>query len=313
MNHVLDFVVIGAQKSGTTTLFKYLSVHPQIFIPPEKEAPFFSRDDRYEKGWEWYREEFFGNAPVNRLWGTVTPHYMGNSSVPDRLARQCPEARLIAILREPIERAYSHYRMNVRRQVESRSFHEAVLQMTREPQLTRNRLVPDPRNAYIAWSEYGRILGGFRDYYPADRLLVIYANQLESEPENVLRRIYRFLEIQDCLPSQLGRRFHQGGTRERVPHLNGILRTSPFLWIRKLLPERFHRRLKYWFLQWNILPDPPGQGHAVPLPSETMESLQTLFTEDAKQLEVLTGTNPHWIPYRVDQNAHETADSYRLP
>lgn len=63
----LDFLVIGAQKSATTTLFKYLEEHPNIYMPPEKEAPFFNLDERFERGIEWYLKEFFSNGETNKL------------------------------------------------------------------------------------------------------------------------------------------------------------------------------------------------------------------------------------------------------
>src|SRR4051794_6700075 len=81
----LDFIIIGAQKSGTTSLYKYLQPHPSIYMLPEKEAPFFSAEALYSRGWEWYRQEFFSQAPPERIWGKATPMYMANLQVPERI------------------------------------------------------------------------------------------------------------------------------------------------------------------------------------------------------------------------------------
>jgi Sulfotransferase family len=130
----LDFLVIGAQRSGTTSLWRHLASHPQVHIPPSKEAPFFSHDRPFARGLAWYLGEFFADADPRRRWGTVSPHYMMGSpdaDVPEvarRIHATVPQARLIAILRDPIERAQSHHRMVVHRGRETRGFEEAALQ-----------------------------------------------------------------------------------------------------------------------------------------------------------------------------------------
>ena len=95
----LDFVIIGAQKSATTALFKYLEGHPDIEMPAAKEAPFFTAEHDSEQEWQEYTDTHFSD--VSKLWGKATPQYMGDYRVPERLAKHCPEAKLIAILRDP--------------------------------------------------------------------------------------------------------------------------------------------------------------------------------------------------------------------
>src|SRR5947209_6229116 len=81
----LDFMVIGAQKSGTTSLHKYLQPHPALHMLPEKEAPFFSNDAWYDRGWPKFSEEFFANAPRDQLRAKVSPIYMADRRVPARV------------------------------------------------------------------------------------------------------------------------------------------------------------------------------------------------------------------------------------
>lgn len=116
----VDFLVIGAQKSGTTSIFNYLSSHPSIFMPQCKEVCFFTRD--FERGVDWYFSNYFPSAPASSIKGEASPHYMYFKNVPERIASLFPDIKLIAVLRNPITRAYSHYQMTVRRNLEKRSF-----------------------------------------------------------------------------------------------------------------------------------------------------------------------------------------------
>ena len=76
MKETLDFIIIGAQKAGTTSLFEYLRPHPELWLPPGKEAPYFSHDAVIERGWQDYMEKAFAFGDPARKWGTVTPSYM---------------------------------------------------------------------------------------------------------------------------------------------------------------------------------------------------------------------------------------------
>ncbi|MGH9436648.1 MAG: sulfotransferase family protein, partial [Terriglobia bacterium] len=110
----LNFFVIGAMKAGTTSLHYYLKEHPGLFLPIEKEIPFFAMDELYERGMDWYLDEFFSKAGTGQLLGTVSPPYMLNSKAAERIYRALPDVKLIALLRDPIDRAKSQYKMLVR-------------------------------------------------------------------------------------------------------------------------------------------------------------------------------------------------------
>ena len=107
-----DFMLIGAMKSGTTTLHAYLSRHPGLFLCTPKEPGFFSRDERYARGLDWYRE-LFTDAQPEQLCGEAStcysrwPHF---ENAAPRIAADVPGAKLLYITRDPVERAYSHYR-----------------------------------------------------------------------------------------------------------------------------------------------------------------------------------------------------------
>ena len=289
----LDFIVIGAQKAGTTSLYKYLQPHPKIYMPPEKEAPFFSSDDLYELGWEWYVREFFEGAPEDKLWGKVTPQYMSDSRVPPRIYATMPNVKLIALLRNPVDRAFSHYRMTVRRGLDKRTFDDAVDELLRDEMLEYARSLPagleNESKCYLVWGEFGRILGNYLQLFPKEQILVVFSDDLEQRPKEVLGTVLRFLGLgADFTPPNLGKRYHVGGTRKRLPvevfKKVGLLRR---MW--KIIPEKHRRRFLYWFEQWNTLPD--KQPRMLP---ETRQRLVEFYRDDVKRLRQMLGIEVPW-------------------
>src|SRR5581483_11050016 len=122
----LDFLIIGAMKAGTTSLHRYLAGHPGLYLLPEKEVPYFCNEEYRARGWDWYAREFFSQAPPDKLRGKSTPQYMAREGMATRIHAEMPRVRLIALLRNPVERAYSQYKMEVKRAGEKRSFLAAV-------------------------------------------------------------------------------------------------------------------------------------------------------------------------------------------
>jgi sulfotransferase family protein len=196
----LDFLVIGAAKSGTTALFYYLRDHPNIYLPPEKEVSFFSNEDWLTKGWDAFVHEFFRHAPRNALWGKVTPHYMAYPHVPERLFNMMPQVKLIALLRNPVDRAFSHYRMAIRTGAESRDFSEVVSE-----QLAQLSSVN-----FLTLGEYGRILRSFFRLFPARQLRIFFTDDLEASPDSLVNSILTYLGLESGFsPANLGKRYHQ--------------------------------------------------------------------------------------------------------
>ena len=243
---ILDFIVIGAQKAGTTSLFQYLRRHPEISLPAGKEVPYFSHDAAYARDWSVYMSNLArhdGLVDPTRKWGTVTPQYMvggvyksegqgapvngyDERTVPTRICERLPHVRLIAILRDPVARAVSHHRMLVGRGRERRSFDEAVAELIGPDALAGARRQPQETTGYITWGEYGRILSGYFDVFPREQLLVTFTDELESAPAQLLRRIHEFIGVSaDFEPDNLGQRF-RAGRAER-----GFSWTSPSSWL----------------------------------------------------------------------------------
>lgn len=213
--------------------------------------------------------------------------------------------RLIAILRDPVARAFSHYRMMRLRGEESRSFEAAVEELLRPERLREVRRAPTPTSAYVAWGEYGRILAGYRELFPAEQLKVVYTAELEADPAAVLVTLHEHLGVAtDFVPENLEQRYRVGAGEQRMRRLSpealrGRARRSAGL--RRAwggLPEGARHsvyngfeKVTYRFDLWNRRgagAEPTG-----PAP-ETAARLRDHFAADAAVLTDPLGAPPPW-------------------
>ncbi|MCS4098015.1 sulfotransferase domain-containing protein [Salinibacter ruber] len=125
MNNIPDIVICGVQKSGTTALFKTLAMHTAICQSSVKEPHFFDRIENYKKGESFY-ESLFEHCDCHKKKMEATPHYYRHEDVPSRIEKMNPNMKLIFIVRDPVDRAYSNYWFNKQRGAETRSFQEAI-------------------------------------------------------------------------------------------------------------------------------------------------------------------------------------------
>jgi Sulfotransferase domain len=193
-----DFLVIGAQKAGTTALYAYLRWHPEITGPSWKEVSFFDR--HWWRGERWYRGQF----PLRsggRLVGEASPSYLFHPLAPERVHALVPEVRLVALLRDPVARAYSHYQHEVALGREPLSFEDAL---DAEEERTRGeveRLVADPRgfsrpwwdHTYAARGLYAEQLERWLAVFPREQLLVVRTEDLGERPVGTYASILDFL------------------------------------------------------------------------------------------------------------------------
>ena len=204
-----DFLILGAQKSGTTSLFQYLMQHRQIASGFKKEVHYF--DWNYNKGLSWYRAFFPTRGHVARrerslgryLCGEATPYYLFHPAVPKRVHSLLPNAKLIIVLRNPVDRAYSHYQHSVARGQEACSFEEAIV---REPERLRGEeekllrdeaYVSEPhiRHSYFSRGCYVDQLHRWLEYYPIESFVIVRADELSEDPQRVCDAITGFLEL----------------------------------------------------------------------------------------------------------------------
>jgi Sulfotransferase domain len=193
-----DFLVIGAQKAGTTALYAYLRWHPAITGPSWKEVSFFDR--HWWRGERWYRGQFPLRSS-GRLVGEASPSYLFHPLAPERVRSLLPDVRLVALLRDPVERAYSQYQHEVALGREPLSFEDAV---EAEDERTRGeveRLVADPRAFSRAWWDhtyaarglYAEQLERWLAVFEREQLLVVRTEDLRDQPAETYGEVLHFL------------------------------------------------------------------------------------------------------------------------
>jgi hypothetical protein len=197
------FVVIGAQKAATTSLHAYLRQHPDIHLPDLKETNFFVADGAWQQGLGWYESLFAAGADRAHR-GEVSPSYSFFplvGGVPERMYATVPDARIVYLVRHPIERMRSSYVQALTDGIETRPINNALI----------------VNNRYITGSSYALQLEQYLRYYDASRILVLRTEDLERDPGTTLDRLLAFLELPvGWRPPDLGR-VHNEGAAKRVP------------------------------------------------------------------------------------------------
>lgn len=182
-----NVIIIGAMKAGTTSLHHYLSLHPEIQMSREKELNFFITERNWEKGVEWYASHFVNNATVR---GESSPNYTAHPrflDVPARMHAVVPDAKLIYVLRDPIERMVSHYVHAYAERTEERPPEKALA---------------DLDSVYVARSKYHMQMEQYLRWYPTSRILLVTAEELYGHRGETLRTVFRFLGVNDAFHSQ---------------------------------------------------------------------------------------------------------------
>lgn len=178
--HGPNFLVIGAQRCGTTLIHRLLEAHPEVYVPRHrKEVHFF--DDHYDRGEGWYRGFFPYDRDGLTAIGEVSPSYLADPRVPDRIRAFDPHLRLIVLLRDPIERLWSAYHHLQRVNGVARSFTE---------------FIRDDADA-LERGRYAEQLSRYVDRFPRDQLLVVVLEELLRDPDTQLLRVQRFLELRE--------------------------------------------------------------------------------------------------------------------
>jgi len=195
-----DFLILGAQKAGTTALYAYLRWHPQVTGPSFKEVSFFDR--HYARGERWYR----AHLPVRRraVVGEASPSYLFHPLAPERVARMLPEARLIALLRNPVDRAFSHYQHEVALGREQLSFEDALARERERMDGELEHMVRDPAYFSHAWwnftyaarGRYAEQLERWFEAFPREQLLVLLSEDLATDTAGTYRRVLEFLGVE---------------------------------------------------------------------------------------------------------------------
>lgn len=298
-NGLPNFLVIGAAKSGTTSLYRYLGQHPQIFTSAVKEPRFFALeghpldfrgpgDEQFRLGTrttlEAYRE-LFEEVDGELAVGEASVLYLHHPGAPEAIARHIPDVKLIAVLRNPVDRAYSGFLFNVRDGYEPLTDFEEALRA--EP-----RRIAD--GWFYSWHYrdqgfYHRNLLRYFERFDSSQVRVYLHEQLERDPHGMLADIFRFLGVDDGFRPDVRTR-HNASGRPRSPGLQRVFtRAHPVKEAAKsVIPEDWGHRL-IARLQTGNLARPP-------LPSATRAGLLEGYRDDIRLLAGLIGRDlSHWL------------------
>jgi len=191
------FLIIGAPKAGTTSLASYLAAHPDVFVADEKEIHFFDRYFNFKKGLDWYRGRFRDSGKARAV-GEASPTYMYRDLWLDRLEHALPDARLVVVLRNPIDRAYSHYWWE-RTLTERRTFADAAHDEMRPTAETPRR------RRYLEGGRYLERLEKVCERFPREALLVVVLEDFKSSLDAIYAEVCRHIGVDDTFrPPHLG-------------------------------------------------------------------------------------------------------------
>ena len=201
-----NFVIIGAGKAGTTSLYKYLEEHPQIYMSPKKEPRFFAveneeinfqgpDDSRFKfiNSIDDY-QKLFSQVSNEIAIGEASPIYLTTPKAPQRIYHHIPNAKIIAILRDPIERAYSNFLDSLSRGIETTDdFSEAMLL---EEERIKDRWAPHWH--YKRKGFYFALLKPYFDLFEQESIKVYFFDDLKKNPQKIMKDIYKFLGVDHC-------------------------------------------------------------------------------------------------------------------
>ena len=204
-----QFLIVGAAKAGTTSLHEHLSEHPAVSAPTTKEIHYF--DFSYRRGPSWYRAHFRPARADGEISGESTPYYLFHPLVPARVARDLPDCRFIVLLRNPIDRAYSHHNHERASGYEDLPFEQAVAAEGERLAGEEERLLDDPgyrsfshqHHSYLARSRYAEQLERWFAHVDRDRFLILSAEDLFEDPQGTVAAAQRFLGLEPIEPHDL--------------------------------------------------------------------------------------------------------------
>lgn len=201
-----DFIIIGAQKSGTTSLYAYLRQHPRLRPSFRKEVHFFDGGldpsvDNFEKGQIWYRANFPSRLVLHKNHKTfeASPLYVFNPLAPARMFALVPKAKIIVVLRNPTERAISQYFQQRRKNRESLSIFDALKEEEKrlEPVITKEDYKSDVfiHHSYKRRGLYKEQLERYLTYFPWQQILILTSDELFTKTADTLSRVFEFVGV----------------------------------------------------------------------------------------------------------------------
>jgi Sulfotransferase domain len=221
-----SFLIIGAQKGGTTSLYRYLEEHPSVAGAFAKEVHFFdnhTRDYKYGKGMQWYRSHFVYGAhrhysrlvhQQDLITGEGSPDYLFDVHAPQRIVKNLPNAKIIVLLRDPVDRAYSHYLHNARASWdpnrENLSFEDAIAAEPERLDGEYEKLLQDESYFSYNYMHYSYLKRGFYadqlkiwlQLFPQEQILILKSEDFFAQPSIAFQEVLSFLQLSSWEPKK---------------------------------------------------------------------------------------------------------------
>ena len=282
-----DYIGIGAMKAASGWIFRCIELHPEVSDNTQKEFNFFNKPYNYEKGIEYYFS-IFSQHPPNKVKGEFTPSYMLSPQVASLIYKDLPHVKLIACLRNPVDRAYSDYRYNIQ---EGGRF---KIYKSFEETLKKDK-------DFIERGFYYKQLKPYFDLFPRDNILVVFFEDLKKNPREFIQQIYKFLGLKDLnfVPSLVDRKTSITGVyiiKNKIPLLNLLLywfniRLGKKSRLRKFIDNSALEKLFFRIQQFNRK-QITGKNVKVltipPLKQSTRDYLlNTVYKDDIQKLKIL--------------------------
>jgi hypothetical protein len=318
MSRPPDFFLIGAPKAGTSALHAALAAHPHLFLSRTKEPKYYMCGDspppaykgpgdaHSNQEWTWQRERYlalFDEAPEGSLRGESTPFYLYNRDARRRIAADRPDAKLIAVLRDPVDRAYSNWMHLWMDGLEPEA--DIVEAVRREQQRVDAGWAPFWH--YSGLGMYGRQLADLYDHFPREQVLLLRYRELVDSPDQTLNKVFGFLGVEGQeipqLPSDNSRPFVRDGLRART--VGPVIRAGAA--VGQFLPPQVWRTVSRPLISRLHKGGDPSRPRLSP---EQREALLAPHLEDIALLEELTGESFElWRTYREGSSFHSRRDS----
>ena len=297
-----DFYIVGAPKSGTTAMYAYLREHPDLFLPERKELRFFGRDleirDRRPLAMDDYLAHFADARPEQRV-GTAYVWYLYSASAAGEIAEFSPDARIVAMLRNPVEMLHAlHGEHLLNGNEEIRDFAEAL---AAEPDRRHGRRIPPHAHLpqglwYSTVPRYTEQLERYVEAVGRDRLHVVVFDDFTADTERSYGEVLSFLGVrEDARPAAFGVVNPSKRTRsERMRHFLARPPELPRRIIRQTVPARVRRAVYERVRGLNVT----AEGRS-PMAPETRERLRVLFTDEVERLSTFLDRDlTHWTASR---------------
>ncbi len=298
MSDAPSFIVIGAARSGTTALYQYLQRHPDIFMSRIKEPNYFAFEgcpldfkgpgaefvNNSIASWEDYCA-LFANAPPDAKTGEASPLYLYSQQAPACIKRRLPQVKLIAILRNPIEQAYSHYLYARAQMIEPlANFEEALA--AQPSRLGKNW---QPMFQYSEFPRYAEQLARYFEHFDREKIKIFLYEDYLKDPQSVLREIFAFVGVDSAFSPVLAPHVNMGGNPQSVFIQWLIMRPNPISRIfRALLPLATRRKIRDVISRKNV--------DREEIPTAARILLWAALREDITQLQTLIGRDlSHWF------------------